>query len=108
MAIQKITVYQNDNNIRLIFNIKKDNIVESILGAIIKFQLINSKTGETIKKECVITDPTSGECVYVLTSNDLSKVATYKTEMQIIYSNGTKLTYPNPVIISVLPEIVPD
>lgn len=108
MATPRISVYQNDNNINLVFNIKKDGKVESILGATILFQMLDNQSGNIIKHECTITDPSSAECMYTLTEEDLKVATIYQTEIQIIYSNGTKLSYPNPVIIRVLPEIIPN
>jgi hypothetical protein len=106
MASQKINVVQNDNNIKLIFTIKKDGIEESILGATIRFQMYEQSKDITLKRNCTITDPTTAECMYILTSDDLIDTGTYQTELQIIYPNGTKLTQRNPVIINVLPEVV--
>lgn len=105
---QKITVVQGDNNVKLIFNIKKDNIVESILGATIDLQFKNSVDGSTIKRQCTITEPSSGECMYVLLSEDTSIPGSYLTELTIRYANGTKLTYLNPLLLIVQPQIITD
>lgn len=102
----RISVVQNDNNIKLIFNIKKDSRIESLLGATVYLQFKERQTGTTLKRECVITDATMAECMYVLTSEDTAMSGGYVSEIQILYANGTKLTYQNPIILVVTPEIV--
>ena len=101
-----ITCVQNDNNIKIIFNIKKDGIYESLLGATIYFQMTELKSGTVYKRIAEITDATTAECMYILTSQDLAIVGTFQTEIQVKYSNGTILTKRNPVVISVVPEVV--
>jgi hypothetical protein len=103
---QKITRVQGDNNVKIVFNIKKDKIVESILGATVDLQFKNVVTGQEIKRQCTITEPTSGECMYILTSTDTAEAGTYQTELTITYANGTKLTYLQPFILVVQPQIV--
>jgi hypothetical protein len=56
MASSKIQVVQNDNNHKLIFIIRKDGRIESLLGAIVQLQFINRANGNIMKRECVITD----------------------------------------------------
>ena len=104
--MQRIRLTQNDNDVKFIFNIKKDGIVETILGATIEFQLEGSESGRKICRECEITDANSGECMYSFTTEDLSVPDTYMSEIQITYSNGTKLTHRNPVVVIVIPEVV--
>jgi hypothetical protein len=106
MLAEKLKVVQYDNNIKLIFNITKDNNVESILGATIDIQFKNTVTGLTIKRQCTITEPTSGECIYVLTSEDTAIVGIYESELTITYANGTKLTYLRPFILIVQDQVV--
>jgi hypothetical protein len=103
---QKINVVQGDNDIKLIFNIKKDNNVESILGANIDLQFKNFSTGDTIKRQCTITEPSSAECMYILTSEDTSTAGVYQTELTIKYANGTKLTYLQPLLLNIQQQIV--
>jgi hypothetical protein len=105
---QKVSVVQGDNNIKLVFNIKKDNNVETILGATIDLQFANQENGITIKRKCTITEPTSGECMYFLTSEDTSVPGAYVSELTITYANGTKLTYLNPLILVVKAQMIPD
>jgi hypothetical protein len=106
MAVDKIQVIQNDNNHKLIFTIKKDNRIESIFGAIVQLQFVNRENGHIMKRECTITDPDVAECMYILTSEDLSETGSYATEVTVIYSNGTRLTHQNPFTLVVIPEIV--
>ena len=105
---QRITVTQGDNNIKLIFNILKDTRIESILGATIDLQFINSSTGDTMKRQCTISEASSAECMYILTSVDTQEVGGYSTELTITYANGTKITSPKPIILVVLPQTVID
>jgi len=103
---QKINVVQGDNNIKLVFNIKKDNIVEPILGAIIDLQFKNTVTGFIMKRKCVITESTSAECMYVLVSEDTQEVGGYQSELTINYINGTKITSLNPITLIIQPQVV--
>jgi hypothetical protein len=102
-----IKAIQNDNKMKLIFYITKEMRVESLLGATITLQFIDTKTGETMTRNCDITDAQGAECVYILTSNDLKNVGNYMTELTVEYSNGTKLTKQNPFVLSVAKELVP-
>jgi hypothetical protein len=106
MIAQKINVVQGDNNIKLIFNIKKDNNVESILGATIDLQFKNILTNDIIKRQCVVTEPSSGECMYTLTTEDTAIVGTYRSELAITYANGTKLTYLQPFTLNIHQQLV--
>lgn len=106
MAQNLIKAIQNDNNIKLAFYITKDERVESLLGATVTLQFVDTKTGYTMKRDCVITDAQAAECIYVLTSTDLAIVGNYMTEMTVQYSNGTKLTKQNPFVLSVAKELV--
>lgn len=106
--IPVIPVTQNDNNIKVIFYIKKDNIYESLVNATISFQMTDYKSGTVLKRTATITDATIAECMYILTSEDTKVVGTYQTEIQVKYANGTRLTQRNPVIINILPEVVVD
>jgi hypothetical protein len=106
MAQNKVDLVRGDNNIKLIWNIKKDDRIESLLGATIKLQFIERNTNVVLKRECVITDASTAECMYVITQEDTSVVGSYLSEMEIEYSNGTILKYQNPIILIVRPEIV--
>lgn len=102
----KIPVVQNSNNIRLIFTIKKDGRIESLLGAIVSLQFIDKRSGNTMCRQCTITDASAAECIYILTKNDLAEVGNYQTELEVEYPNETKLIKQNPIILMVSPEVV--
>jgi hypothetical protein len=104
----KINTIQNSNNIKLIFTIKKDGRIEPLLGAIVKLQFIDKKNGYVIKRECTITDASAAECMYILTSSDLSVVGNYQSELEVQYSNGTRLTKQNIILLSIIPELISD
>lgn len=101
---QRIKIPQYDNGIKLIFTIKKDTMVESLQGATILFKLKHTTEGLTIVRECKITDATAGECEYVLTTQDLSVVGAYISEIETRFANGTILSVDNPIILTVTPE----
>ena len=103
---QKINLIQNDNNIKLIFNITKDGRVESIIGATILLELKNTQSGKVISNQCVITDPTTAECMYILKSSDTSEAGGYISEITITYSNGTVLRENNPIILIIAPQSI--
>jgi len=102
----RIRTVQNENNIKINFTIKKDGRIESLLGAIILLQFTGKNTGNVMYRECTITDASAAECIYVLTDEDLSMVDNYQTEIEVEYPNGTKLISQNPIVLTVLPEIV--
>jgi hypothetical protein len=106
MASQKIRVVQNDNNIKLIFTIKKDGTLESLSGAIVSLQFINKAAGYSMTRLCTITDASVAECEYSLTDEDLAQTGSFLTELTVEYLNGTKLTSQNPIILIVTPELV--
>lgn len=106
MALNRIDLVRGDNNIKLIWNIKKDGRIESLLGATIKLQFIERNTGAILDRECTITDASTAECMYIITQDDTNIVGSYLTEMEILYANGTKIKYQNPIILVVKPEIV--
>ena len=106
MTSQKIKVVQNDNNIRLIFTIKKDNMIESLVGARVSLQFINRATNYTMIRDCTIVDPNAAECLYSLTREDLSIIGSYFTELTVEYLNGTILTIQNPIVLIVSEEFV--
>jgi hypothetical protein len=103
---KKISTVEGENNIKLIFTIKKDGIIESLLGATILLQFTGKNTGNIMYRQCTITDASAAECIYILTEEDLSVVDNYMTELEIEYPNGTKLISQNPIVLTVLPEIV--
>jgi hypothetical protein len=102
----RINTVQNENNIKLIFTIKKDGRIESLLGAVILLQFTGKNTGNIMYRQCTITDASAAECIYILTENDLSVVDNYQTELEVEYPNGTKLIKQNPIILTVVSEIV--
>lgn len=102
----RINTVQNENNIKLIFTIKKDGRIESLLGAVILLQFTGKNTGNIMYRQCTITDASAAECIYILTENDLSVVDNYQTELEVEYPNGTKLKRQNPIVLTVVSEIV--
>ena len=65
-----ITVGQYDNGNKLVFNLTKDNLVESISGATIKLKFKEKNKGYEMKRQCKINDSEMAEVEYVLTSED--------------------------------------
>jgi len=102
----KIEVNQFDNNIKLIFTIKKDSRVESLYGAMVYFKMKEKNTETVLIRECSITDANAAECMYILTREDTAISGSYITELEIIYSNQTEISINNPVIIIVKPELI--
>lgn len=101
---EKIKVQQYDNGIKLVFSIKKDNMIESIQGSEILFKFKHQVNGTSYTRYCNITDAQAGECEYVLTTEDLTIQGTYITELETRYPNGTILSVDNPLILIVTPE----
>lgn len=92
----RIEVAQYDNGIRLVFNLTKDGLVESITGATIKLKFKEKNKGYEIKRRCRINDTEMAEVEYVLTSEDTLIAGEYITEIEIQYANGTVLSKYNP------------
>jgi hypothetical protein len=76
------------------------------VGASVYLQFINRDTGNSMIRSCTITDASYAECMYILTHDDLSEAGNFLTEITVEYLNGTKLTYQNPIVLIVVPEIV--
>lgn len=102
----KITVQQHDNGIKLYFTIRKDGLLEPLNGAEVLVKFKEETTGRTLNRLCEITDAEMAECLYTLTSNDLSVAGNYLSEVQVTYSNGTKLSQENPIILIVTEESI--
>lgn len=109
MAIktQNIEVQQFDNGIKLFFNIKKDGLTESIMGSEVTLKLMEKSKRIVLNRKCIITDEELGECLYILTTEDLGVHGTYDTEIQINYANGTILSLDNVFKLIVIPETIP-
>lgn len=97
----KVTLYQNDNGIKLYINITKDGLIENISGAEIEFVLEGVQSGVRINKSThaphpqdviEITDPEMAEICITLYSKDTEVIDIYNARITTIYSNGTKLT----------------
>ena len=97
----KVTLYQNDNGIKLYINITKDGLIENISGAEIEFVLEGAQSGVRINKSThalhpqdviEITDPEMAEICITLYSKDTEVIDIYNARITTIYSNGTKLT----------------
>ena len=97
----KVTLYQNDNGIKLYINITKDGLIENISGAEIEFVLEGAQSGVRINKSThaphpqdviEITDPEMAEICITLYSKDSEVIDIYNARITTIYSNGTKLT----------------
>ena len=102
----RIRTVQNENNIKINFTIRKDGRIESLLGATILLQFTGKNTENIMYRQCTITDASAAECIYILTDEDLSVVDSYKTELEVEYPNETRLIKQNPIVLTVLPEIV--
>lgn len=105
---RRIRLSQFDHGIKLIFTIKKDGMIETLQGASILFKMKNIAEGMEIVRNCTITDAEIGECEYVLTSEDLSVVGSYITEVETTFNNGVILSQDNPIIIAVTQEMISD
>lgn len=103
MAV-KARVSQFDNGIKLIFQIKKDGMIEDIQGAEIILKFKHTSEGRTITRNCTITDASAGECEYVLTTEDLTVAGGYISEVETRFSNGSILSLDNPITLIVTPE----
>ena len=97
----KVTLYQDDNDIKLYINITKDGLIENISGAEIEFVLEGVQSGVRINKSThaphpqdviEITDPEMAEICITLYSKDTEVIDIYNARITTIYSNGTKLT----------------
>lgn len=97
----KVTLYQNDNGIKIYINITKDGLIENISGAEIEFVLEGVQSGVRINKSThaphpqdviEITDPEMAEICITLYSKDTEVIDIYNARITTIYSNGTKLT----------------
>lgn len=102
--VSRIEVAQHDNGIRLVFNLTKDGLIESISGAVIKLKFKEQNKGYEIKRECKINDTEMAEIEYVLTSEDTMIPGEYITEMEIHYANGTILSKYNPFYLIIEKE----
>ena len=102
--VPTITVGQYDNGNKLVFNLTKDNLVESISGATIKLKFKEKNKGYEIKRQCKINDSEMAEVEYVLTSEDTMIAGEYITEMEIHYANGTILSKYNPFYLIIEKE----
>lgn len=102
----KIKVQQYDNGIKLYFTIKKDGYIEPLNGATVVLKLKNTVGEPVIKRELTITDMEMAECLYILTSEDLSVPGGYMSEIETIYANGTILSQDNPIILTVTPQTI--
>lgn len=102
----KITVQQYDNGIKLYFTIRKDGLLEPLDGAEVLVKFKEETTGRTLNRMCQITDAEMAECLYTLTNEDLAVAGTYLSEFQITYSNGTKLSQDNPIVLIVTEESI--
>lgn len=104
MSTPIITVGQYDNGNKLVFNLTKDNLIESITGATIKLKFKEKNKGYEIKRECRINDTEMAEIEYILTSEDTMIPGEYITEMEVHYSNGTILSKYNPFYLIIEKE----
>ena len=102
--IPRIEVAQYDNGIRLVLNLTKDGLVESIAGAIIKLKFKEKNKGYEIKRQCKINDSEMAEIEYVLTTEDTMIPGEYISEIEIHYSNGTILSKYNPFYLIIVKE----
>lgn len=102
---KKITLEQHDNGIKLLLTIKKDNVIEPLTGAKVLLKFRDKNTGYEFDRYANITDANNGECEYVFTAEDLSKIGTYITEIETTYSNGVVLSSYNPLIVVIRAEI---
>lgn len=100
----RIEVAQYDNGIRLVFNLTKDGLVESITGATVKFKFKEQNKGYEIKRQCKINDTEMAEVEYVLTTEDTMIAGEYITEIEIQYANGTILSQYNPFYLIIEKE----
>lgn len=102
--IPRIEVAQYDNGIRLVLNLTKDGLIESIIGAIIKLKFKEKNKGYEIKRQCKINDTEMAEVEYVLTTEDTMIPGEYITEIEIHYANGTILSKYNPFYLIINKE----
>lgn len=101
---QRIKIQQFDNGIKLIFNIRKDGMAETLQGGEVIFKMKHTTEGISITRKCTITNANVGECEYILTREDLSVVGGYITELETRFANGVVLSQDNPIILTITPE----
>lgn len=102
---QKITLQQNDNGIKLLFTISKDEIVSDITNSKIRIKFANPSEGTEFWKEAKIVDAENGQAQCVLFKKDIAGMGTYQTEVETTYPNGVRLSNKNPFLITITPEI---
>lgn len=102
---QKITLQQNDNGIKLLFTISKDEIVSDITNSKIRIKFANPSEGTEFWKEAKIVDAENGQAQCVLFKKDIAGMGTYQTEVETTYPNGVRLSSKNPFLITIIPEI---
>lgn len=101
----KINVHQFDNGIKLLFQIKKDSLIEPLTDAKVKIKFVGKNSGKAFERQATITDINNAEAEYILTSEDLSENEIYSTHVVTEYTNGTVLTYDNPFILIVREQL---
>lgn len=102
---QKITLQQNDNDIKLLFTISKDKQVSDITNSKIRIKFANPSEGTEFWKEAKIVDAENGQAQCVLFKKDIAGMGTYQTEVETTYPNGVRLSSKNPFLVTIVPEI---
>lgn len=103
--VQKITLQQNDNGIKLLFTISKDKQVSDITNSKIRIKFANPSEGTEFWKEAKIVDAENGQAQCVLFKKDIVGIGTYQTEVETTYPNGVRLSSKNPFLVTIIPEI---
>lgn len=101
----KISLHQNDNGIKLLFTITKDDEVSDITGAIVRVKFRNQATEEEFWKTAKVVDGENGQAQCVLFRKDLSGTGSFQTEVETTYPNGVRLTDKNPFTPIITEEI---
>ena len=103
--VQKITLQQNDNGIKLLFTISKDKQVSDITNSKIRIKFANPSEGTEFWKEAKIVDAENGQAQCVLFKKNIAGMGTYQTEVETTYPNGVRLSSKNPFLVTIVPEI---
>ncbi len=102
------TLKQNDTKSTLYFNLKneRDGSIINLTNCSAKFQM-KEFSGTALKVDGVmnINDPANGQCGYQFVTDDLDTPGAYNAEIEITYSDDSKLRTNDRLIIIVEPEV---
>ena len=103
--VKKISLQQNDNGIKILFTITKDDVVQDLTDAIIRVKFKDTTSNEEFWKTAKVVDAENGQAQCVLFRKDLAFIGALQTEVETTFPNGLRITEKNPFLPVIIEEI---